>query len=71
MMNGPITRFEFIVVLLLIVVGLIPFLKQVDLGALYLDWMRTSQIDSGFLGLFHLALIVAGFVAIFGNRNRE
>lgn len=71
-MNGPISRLEFFVFLIVVFVGLYPFLKRApEVGDWYWRWISMSQIDPGLLVTIHIALIVLGVVVIFNARFRN
>ena len=70
-MNGPISRGEYIILLLVLVVAVIPLVQDGGLLRLLYEGINNSSVDSGVICTIRLGMMLIMIVAVVRLLNRR
>ena len=70
-MNGPISRGEYIILLLVLVVAVIPLVQDGGLLRLLYEGINNSSVDSGVISTIRLGMVLIMIVAVVRLLNRR
>jgi hypothetical protein len=70
-MNGQITRAEFVILMIVLVIALAPLVQEGGLVRLLWEGIGSSEIDSGVLATARLGMLLLALVAIIKVLTRK